>query len=382
MKTWVLVALGVAAIGLLLGVTSDVMDAFRGEPAPLDERLQRTLDRAVGRRGTMPGAVLYIESAETGVWTGASGLSDIDSEAAMLPGHRFCIGSITKTFVAVVILQLMEEGALDLDASMVTFVPENVSALFPASDRITVRMLLNHTSGIPEWLTEEARERLVDDLSYVWQLEELMRLSAEQQPYFEPGEGFFYSNTDYTLLGVIIEQITGEPWSEQVQKRILDPLALTGITIRSPGDSSLVSEMARGYSQVGQDLVDLTSADPSMAGAAGGNAMVSTAGDLASFLNALLNGKLFSSTATLDEMLVFVDAPDEQGVPYWYGLGLEKYLLNGMTLIGHGGGAVGYSTVMYVAPDEGITIVASSNASELGTAYLDLMVPALRELER
>ncbi|MGB2984172.1 MAG: serine hydrolase, partial [Candidatus Bipolaricaulia bacterium] len=131
---------------------------------------------------------------------------------------------------------------------------------------------------------------------------------------------------------------------------------------------------------MGGELVDLTTADPSMAGAAGGHAMISTTSDLARFLDALLAGELFISEETLNEMLEFVDAPDDLGYPYWYGLGLEKYIIGGVTLIGHAGGAVGYSTVMYYALDHDITIVASDNVIDLGTAYLDLMMPALKEL--
>ena len=119
-----------------------------------------------------------------------------------------------------------------------------------------------------------------------------------------------------------------------------------------------------------------------MAGAAGGNAMVATVSDLGLFLGSVLDGSLFSGPETLAEMLDWVDAPDEQGIPYWYGLGIERYQIDGVDLIGHGGGAVGYSTVMYKAPDLETTIVASTNLYGLGAAYMDLMLPALKELHR
>ncbi len=137
-----------------------------------------------------------------------------------------------------------------------------------------------------------------------------------------------------------------------------------------------------GYVPMGSDVLDMTRTDPSMAGAAGGNAMVSTTEDLARFITVLLDGKLFESPQTLDEMLDFVDAPDEEGVPYWYGLGLERYDINGVSFIGHSGGAVGYSTVMFVAPDARITLVASNNGYGLAPVFLDLMIPAFEELAR
>lgn len=138
---------------------------------------------------------------------------------------------------------------------------------------------------------------------------------------------------------------------------------------------------AHGYGDLGSGVVDATYADPSMAGAAGGNAIVSTAADLARFVDSVLAGVLFQDPATLAEMLTFVDAPDEHGIPYWYGLGLEKYVLPGsVVILGHGGGAVGYGSVMYHAPDHGITIVASGNFFDLAPAYVALLMPALEEL--
>ena len=377
------VLIGLAAIGVLLGVTGDVVDALRCEPAPVGERLQKTLDRAVGRRSSAyPGAVLYIDSSQTGVWIGASGLADAATGESMTVDSRFCIGSIAKTFVSAVVLQLMDEGAIELDASIDTYLPEDLPVAIPNAEQITVRMLLNHTSGVPEWLIEEVFEQIAEDPSTVWEVGELLAIAVEQEPLFEPGEGYAYSNTDYTLLGLIIEEVTAEWWGDQVRARVLEPLGMSGTAVRRPGEVSPVPGMAHGYAAAGRDLIDLTLADPSMAGAAGGNAMVSTIRDLARFASALLDGELFTSPQTLDEMLGFVDAPDEQGIPYWYGLGLERYDIDGVTFIGHAGGAVGYSTVMYVAADAGITIVASHNAFDLGAAYLDLMIPALKELAR
>ncbi|MBE0635740.1 beta-lactamase family protein [Candidatus Bipolaricaulota bacterium] len=373
--------IGLVAIGTLLGVTGDVVDVLQREPAPIEARLQRVLDRGVeSRRSSYPGAVLYVDSEPSGIWSGVAGLANAATGEAMTADSRFCIGSITKTFVATVVLQLMEEGVIDLDASIDIYLPENLPVAISNMERITVRMLLNHTSGIPEWLTEDVIARLTEDPSTVWKIDEVLRIAMAQDMPFEPGEGYAYSNTDYTILGLIIEEQTGVSWEDQVRARVLDPLDLIDTVIRNPGETSPLPRMARGYVAMGRDLMDLTLTDPSMAGAAGGNVMVSTAKDLAYFITALLDGELFTSAQTLDEMLGFVDAPDENGIPYWYGLGLERYDIDGVNFIGHAGGAVGYSTVMYVAPDAGITLVASHNAYDLGAAYLDLMIPALKQL--
>lgn len=354
----------------------------REEPKDLPTRLQDVVDDAVGHRGAIfPGALLYVTAPELGVWSGAAGVADVETEEAMRSNSKFGIGSITKTFVSVVVLQLVEEGVLLLDDTLPKVLPEETAARFPDSDRITVRMLLNHTSGIAEWVSRTTHEATAADPSTIWDIETVLDLAAAQAPYFPPGEGWTYSNTDYTLLGMIIEQATGQSWREEVRSRILEPLDMDDTVVRDPGDTSMPEGHAHGYADLGGGAVDITYADPAMAGAAGGNAMVSTTTDLAQFLDALLAGKLFASEETLGEMLDWVDAPDEHEFPYWCGLGLERYIFpEGITVIGHGGGAVGYGSVMYQAPDYSITIVGSGNFFNLEPAYVDLLMSALEEL--
>ncbi len=354
------------------------------EPEALTKRLQRIVERAVDRHKPgygYPGALLYVDAPEVGVWSGAAGMADVETGEAMRLDSKFGIGSITKTFISVVVLQLVEEGVLSLDDTLPEVLPEETAARFPDSDRITVRMLLNHTSGIAEWVSQTTHEAVAADPSTIWDIETVLDLAAAQAPTFPPGEGYMYSNTDYTLLGMIIEQATGQSWREQVRSRILEPLGLEDTAVRDPGDTAMPAGHAHGYADVGSGVVEVTYADPSMAGAAGGNAIVSTAADLAQFLEAVLAGVLFQDPATLAEMMTFVDAPDEHGIPYWYGLGLERYIFpEGITVIGHGGGAVGYGSVMYHAPNYDITIVASGNFFDLAPAYVDLLMPALGEL--
>lgn len=351
------------------------------EPKDLPTRLQEAVDDAVGHRDAIfPGALLYVTAPEFGVWSGAAGVADVETGEAMRSDSKFGIGSITKTFVSVVVLQLVEESVLSLDDTLPEVLPEETVARFLDSDRITLRMLLNHTSGIPEWVSQTTDEATAADPSTVWDIETVLDLAAAQAPYFPPGEGYMYSNTDYTLLGMIIEQATGQSWREQVRSRILEPLGLEDTVVRDPGDTSMPDGHAHGYGDLGGGVVDITYADPSMAGAAGGNAIVSTTTDLARFLDAVLAGVLFHDPVTLAEMMTFVDAPDEHGFPYWYGLGMEKYIIDGITLIGHAGGAVGYGSVMYHAPDYGVTIVGSGNFFDLAPAYVDLLMPALEEL--
>ena len=149
---------------------------------------------------------------------------------------RFRAGSIIKPFVATVVLQLVEEGVLSLDDTMTKLLPDDVTSRFANSDRITLEMLLNHTSGIPEWLSEPVIERIVANPGKVWEVSEFLDLAAAQPPSFAPGEGWGYSNTDYNLLGLIIERATGQSWRDAVRKRVIERLGLRSTSLPEPGD--------------------------------------------------------------------------------------------------------------------------------------------------
>jgi CubicO group peptidase (beta-lactamase class C family) len=346
------------------------------------ELLQRALEAAVESPETVfPGALMYVNSPELGAWKGAAGLGDIETGATMRPDDEFRAGSIMKPFVAVVILQLVEEGLFSLDDPMTAVLPASVTDRFAGSDQITVRMLLNHTSGIPEWSTEAADAQVGSDPAKVWEVEEFLDLAAAQEPTFAPGEEHAYSNTNYNLLGLVIEEATGRSWRAEVSQRIIQPLGLENTYLPEPGDTSIAGSHARGYEPVDGQLVDFTGVDPSMAGAAGGGALVTTAADLARFLAAVLAGELFQQSGALDEMLTFVDAPDEAGVPYWYGLGMEKYVLpGGVEMIGHLGCTAGYCSAVHYLPAQDITVAAMINLKDAGSLYFQLFLPALELL--
>ena len=378
---------------LIIAVTASMVTAC-GEKEfdqQLASRLQAVLDDAVESPETMfPGALLRVSSPELGTWTGAAGLGNIETSTAMRPDDKLRAGSIMKPFISVVTLQLIEEERFSLDNPMTTVLPESVTDRFANSNKITVRMLLNHTSGIPEWLGGAQIAEIGANPSKVWKVDEFLDLAAAQEPYFTPGQGWTYSNTDYNLLSLIIEQATGRPWREEVRERIIEELNLENTLLPEPGDTSIPGNHARGYQSMNGQLLDMTEVDPSMAGGAGGHALVTTAADLARFLDALLAGKLFQNDGTLDEMMTFVDAPNPWGViplpgieweRYNYGLGLEKLVLtDGGELIGHAGSTAGFASAVYYLPSQDITIEATINTMDLGSFYFQILLPALKVL--
>jgi len=349
----------------------------------LASQLQASLEDAVQSQETVwPGALLRVSSPDIGTWSGAAGLADVEAATPMQPDNQFRGGSLTKPFISVVVLQLVEEGQFSLDDPMTSVLPESVTTKFANSDEITVRMLLSHTGGMPEFL-DLAMPHIVADLQRVWQDDEWLDFAAAQEPLFAPGEAQGYSNTDYILLGLVIEQATGQTWRQEVRERILEPLKLENTLLPEPGDISSPPNQAHGYVDLGAGLVDVTEAgvDPSMASASGGQALITTTWDLDRFLKALLAGELFQNAETLEEMQTFVPWPEGNPISPWvdgYGLGLMKVVYpGGIEAIGHTGTAVDFISFVYYLPDQGITISGAGNVADVEAGFDPFLQSAL-----
>ncbi|MET0511680.1 MAG: serine hydrolase domain-containing protein [Thermoleophilaceae bacterium] len=344
----------------------------------LARQLQQALRAALRDPGTTaPGAILHVRSPRLGRWTGIAGLGRVAPDVPMRRADRFRAGSIAKPFVAVVVLQLAERGRLSLDARLPQVLPAGVVGRFPTAGDITVRMLLNHRSGIPEWNSPAIEEQVARDPAKLWRVSEFLDLAAAQPPMFAPGTGFFYSSTNYNLLGLIIERITGRSWRRAVTRRVIRPLRLTRTDLPAPGHRSIEGAHAHGYGELDGKTIDLTRVDPSFAGAAGACALVTTVQDLARFLDALFKGRLFGHRATLRQMLDLAPAQGEGGL-VGYGLGIEQYALpGGIELIGHLGGTAGYRSFVGRVRPLGVTLTLALNAQDDPTP---LLIPAVQAL--
>jgi D-alanyl-D-alanine carboxypeptidase len=373
----------VGAAGLLAtaGLSEPQATAVAARPGRrfdpgLARRLQRVLDDALADPSThAPGAILHVQSPQLGAWTGVAGLGRVAPPAAMRPADAFRAGSIVKPFVAVVVLQLAEAGRLSLDARLPAVLAADVAGRFANAAEITVRMLLGHRAGIPDWESPALDEQVARNQSKVWTVAELLDLAAAKPPVFAPGTSFSYSNTDYTLLGLVIERITGRSWRHEVARRVLRPLRLTHTHLPAPGHRSITGPHAHGYVELDGRRVD-ANLDPSFAGAAGAYALLTTAEDLARFLDALLAGRLFRHRATLQQMLTLGPAQGEGGLT-GYGLGIERRTLPGGTdLIGHLGGAV-YRSYVGRLHAKRATIALMLNMEDDPTP---LLLPAVKAL--
>jgi D-alanyl-D-alanine carboxypeptidase len=295
---------------------------------------------------------------EHGRWVGTSGVADLGKRRPPAPDGRFRVGSVTKSFVSTVVLQLVSEGRLSLDDTVEHWLP----GLVPGGDKITVRQLLNHTSGIfnytddPKALPLRGQRFLDETRMRTYTPLELVKIATAHPANFPPGTAWSYSNTNYILAGLVVEKVTGHPWSDEVQQRIIEPLGLRHTQI--PGTSKAIpGPHSHGYTLVydGRKVrtVDITEQNPSWAGSAG--EIISTTDDLNSFYAALLGGRLLAP-AQLAEMKTTVDT----GVGFRYGLALFQIALPcGVTIWGHDGGVPGYVTISLQTEDGKHQITAS-----------------------
>jgi D-alanyl-D-alanine carboxypeptidase len=298
------------------------------------------------------GAVLASSQADGTTVTATSGTQSLDAAGGAVDPHiPWGIGSATKTFVAVVALQLAEEGALDLDAGIATFLPE-----LPAADRITPRQLLQHTSGLGEYLDQPAVQT---DARREWTPAELIDVAEAAGRTGEPGGPHAYSNTNYIALGEIIEHVTGNSWEDEVRERIVGPLDLRDTRLS-------ILRGTPGYGVEGETLVDYTDRwHPSVGGAAGG--LESTASDLLVFVQALADGRLLSEDSQ-SQMNTFIPAEDlsQFGIDHRYGLGFEEYVVDQLTVHGHLGSGAAHSVFIGFDSDSGAAVVVMMNTETPG----------------
>jgi D-alanyl-D-alanine carboxypeptidase len=364
----------------LLTVCALVPAAGSAVAAPPDAVPDRTALQAALDRVTATGAIGAVAEVRRGdaVWRGSSGRSRLNGRQPAPVDGRFRAGSVTKTFTATVVLQLVGEGRLRLSDTAERWLPGLVPS--PGGDRITVRDLLQHASGLPEYTDGLLDGDALRDRFRTWAPAELVRRAVkdgnrDRPLLFPPGTEHHYSNTDYIVLGMIIERVTGRSYRTEIDQRIIRPLGLRDT--RLPGSSPFIAgPHSHGYEPVKNAdgtlvPVDYTTVNMSIAGAAG--EIISTTVDLDRFFRTLLSGGLLQP-GELREMTA-----DASGGGW--GLGLEIATLPCGTIVGHGGGTPGYRTISFHTLDGTRQITVDwtdwGTEADAGPAALALMTAAL-----
>lgn len=331
-RRWKALAAAVAVGALTVGALAPAA-AFA---APRPDTVQQGLD-ALARDEGVPGALASVKKGDGRARNYTAGVADLATGAKVPVDGQVRIGSNTKVFTAVVVLQLVGEGKIALDEPIETYLPGLVRGDGIDGRRITVRQLLQHTSGLPNYLKADLRPRYYEP-------RELLDTALQFKAEFAPGEKFGYSNTNYVLAGLIAQRVSGRPLAAEIERRVIEPAGLHHTYFPAPGDESIREPHPKGYYRdaPGAPLRDVTEIDPSWGWAAG--QMISTNSDLNRFFAELLHGDLLKP-AQLTEMKKTVPA-EKMGPGAGYGLGLVSKPLpcGGGLYWGHGGSFPGYET--------------------------------------
>ncbi|MFE5869469.1 serine hydrolase domain-containing protein [Streptomyces roseifaciens] len=326
------------------------------------ERTQAALDAAV--KAGVPGALARVRDAH-GTWNGSAGVADLRTERPRLAGDRFRAGSIGKPFTATVLLQLEAEHRLTLDDTVEKWLPGMVRGNGNDGRRITLRHLLQQTSGLFDYTGDPEVLRNLTTTAFLkhrydrWTPRRIVRTATAHAPGFAPGTRYAYTPTGYVLAALVVEKATGRPYEEEVERRIIAPLGLR--STRLPRHERTVPAPAgRNYSRFSDDpdhrLHDVTDFDPSLIRATGD--LISTGADLDRFLTALLQGKLLPP-AQQQELRTTVPTGEDSGASY--GLGLFRYTLCGTEVWGHTGLFVGTQSIAFVSADTRHSLVLNFN---------------------
>ncbi|MEV0179375.1 serine hydrolase domain-containing protein [Streptomyces sp. NPDC050625] len=347
----------------LVGATTLVLSAALAGPALAAGPAGGGAGHATTRRAIeaaveagVPGVTATAEDAH-GTWSTTAGTGNLRTGAARSADDRYRVGSITKTFVATVLLQLEAEGRLSLDDTVEKWLPGVVHGYGHDGRRITIRQLLNHTSGIYNYTADEDFGRtyfLADGfLRHRYDTltpAQLVAVAMKHEPDFAPGTSWNYSNTNYVLAGMVIKSVTGHSYAREITHRVIGPLHLRATSL--PGTRATVPHpSSRAYSKLAQTATgptyDVTKLNPSLASSAG--EMISDSADLDRFYRALLRGGLLPPQQ-LKEMKTTVKI---EGAPNTgYGLGLmDRTLSCGVHVWGHDGGIHGSTSSAVTTAD-------------------------------
>lgn len=325
-----------------------------------------------------PGATLAVVLPGGRLLELATGFADASAEVPMTPGSRMPSGSIGKTFVSALALDLVERGVLDLDGRLADWLGEAPwFPRLPNGDAITLRQLLNHSSGLidhvfdpqsgfAEHFREQARAGNLDrGLDPV----QLVDFVLDHEPLFAPGEGFHYSDTNYILVGLVIERASGQDYYALLRDRILEPL---GLDATAPLVDRRVDRLPQGYAPQSHELFGVPAQvvgadgfvfDPAIEWTGGG--LVTTSADLVRWAQALFGGRLLSE-ACLREMLNSIAVPEHRAASperaFGYGLGIGVTSMANAVAYRHGGFFPGYNSMLAYFPRYGFAIAMQINS--------------------
>ncbi len=320
------------------------------------QRVQQLLDRKIAEYD-IPGAVMAVMKRSGKAQVFVSGVASLSDNRPLTRKDKFRVGSNTKTFTAMTILQLAQEGRLSLDDSLAKWLPGIMPKYDNVSDKITIRHMLQHTSGIFSFTEDDNWvNNFLTNTYYRYEPDNLLSIANNHAPYDPPGVSFHYSNTNYVLLGLIIQKVTNRKFEQEIRRRFIEPLGLSDTVVPLMGLPTMSGRSSNGHDSMDGYWFDYTAMDPSSTWSSGN--MVSTAEDLAKWVLHLGRGNLLNEYYR-NEQRKFVNMPKYTNLKYGLGIIFEA----DYGLLGHQGGIVGYSTQMYYVEDEDAALVFLYNVT-------------------
>lgn len=325
-------------------------------------KYQRLLDEMTS--SGVPGVMMSVHQPKEGIWLGSSGKADLATGIPILPCNITRMGSTAKTLTATAILRLQEEGKLRLDDKASVYLDANIIKDIANANLVTIEQLLNHSSGIYNYIQNlHFQTASLNDLVKDWKPMELLSYARKKSPYFAPGTDLRYSNTNYILLGMIIDRITAQPFWHYFQGKIFSPLSMTATSFAAT--DQVPKNIIRGYIDLYSNLnvIDATQYSGWDYFTADGG-LISNVYDLNSFMRSLLNAELISQ-ASLNQMLAVKkpNVADNSFFEMGYGLGIFRIETNWGAAYIHSGDAIGYYATMVHFPASQTTIVWATNGN-------------------
>jgi D-alanyl-D-alanine carboxypeptidase len=312
----------------------------------------------------LPGVSVAVYTESEGWWTGCAGYSKVETKTPMTDSDLQYLQSVAKTYMAVAILKLHEEGKIDLDALVTKYLPAKYARDFKSLDKITIRMLLNHTSGVPEYSENPAIvSYIVLHPETVFDITEKLKFLKNEDPQFAPGSKHKYCNTNYLLLAIIADAITGDH-AAYINKIIFQKLGLKNTFYRNSPGYLHYPNLVNSYWDVlntgrPANITPLQRAN--VATLKGDDGIVCTTTDAIKFLKGLVEGKLLHDSS-LALMKQWVNGDDAKPI---YGLGLVYYAAGGLTGYGHSGGGIGAGCILIYVPEKKTYIFMATNVGTL-----------------
>src|SRR5690554_659435 len=329
---------------------------------PDNNKYQTLLDEMTS--SGVVGVMMSVYHSQTGMWVGASGKADLHNNVDMKPCNISRVGSTVKMFTATTVLKLAEEGKLNLDDKISSYLSGDVIDRIENADKATIRQLLHHSSGIYNYIQNlNFQTASLNDFIKEWKPNDLLKYAYNQKAYFQPDEDVRYSNTGYIMLGMLIEKIEGKPFYKVFEDKIFIPLGLT--MTKFAAEDHVPYGIVRGYIDMYSKLQvtestyfsgwDYYTAD-------GG--LISNPYDMSVFFQALMNGQILNSNS-LSEMLTWKTEKnsDPEFFPIAYGLGIFKIDTDKGVAYMHSGDAVGYYANMFYFPSDETTVVYAVNSN-------------------